>query len=513
MIRPARLGERLSGPGTAFAAPRGLQYVQRVSRVWSLARAYWLDGLIVVAAGASALEVALRNDPAREPTVAPWFAVPAIALVMLPLLGRRRFPFAAPASVWLLAAALSFVDGDLVPFTATASVAGLVAAFLLGNLPDSVQARFGLAVVFIGAEIVVYHDPSHGAGELIFTPLLFVIGWLAGFALRERAEQAEAAEVRASLAEREREAAARIAVAEERSRIARRIVEAGDAERRRLERDLHDGAQSRLVAVAVKLRLARVKAQGQPEVAELLDESTAELQASLDELRELARGIHPAVLTDRGLPAALEALAGRAPVPVEIAAVPPDGLPDAAATAVYFVVAEALTNVAKYARAEHATVAVRRVTDKVLVEVSDDGVGGADVAGGSGLRGLSDRVSALDGRLELSSPVGEGTRVRAEIPSRRPHRSARPERPPAFATLLTRPPDAKASPRRRHGLDQEITGRRPHVAGRRRQREHRARCGVGSPGGDSGGRGRHGRFHGGAGRGQRREAGNQRQGG
>ncbi len=387
-----------------------------MSRVWSLARAYWLDGLIVMAAVASALEVALRNDPVREPTVAPWFAVPAIALVILPLLGRRRFPFAAPASVWLLAAALSFVDGDLVPFTATASVAGLVAAFLLGNLPDSVQARFGLAVVFIGAEIVVYHDPSHGAGELIFSPLLFVIGWLAGFALRERAEQAEAAEVRASLAEREREAAARIAVAEERSRIARRIVEAGDAERRRLERDLHDGAQSRLVALAVKLRLARVKAQAQPEVAELLDESTAELQASLDELRELARGIHPAVLTDRGLPAALEALAGRAPVPVEIAAVPPGGLPDAAATAVYFVVAEALTNVAKYARADHATVAVRRVADKVLVEVSDDGVGGADVAGGSGLRGLSDRVSALDGRLELSSPVGDGTRVRAEIP-------------------------------------------------------------------------------------------------
>jgi signal transduction histidine kinase len=245
-----------------------------------------------------------------------------------------------------------------------------------------------------------------------------VIGWLAGYAVRERAEQAEAAELRARLAEREREAAARIAVAEERSRIARRLVEAGDAERRRLERDLHDGAQSRLVALAVKLRLARVKAQAQPqpEVSKLLDESTAELQASLEELRELARGIHPAVLTDRGLAAALEALASRAPVPVEIESVPPDGLPDAAATAIYFVVSEALTNVVKYAQAEHATVAVRRVADRVLVEVSDDGVGGADVAGGSGLRGLSDRVSALDGRLELSSPAGEGTRVRAEIP-------------------------------------------------------------------------------------------------
>ena len=267
-----------------------------------------------------------------------------------------------------------------------------------------------------GAAIVVYNDPSRAAGELIFTPLLFVIGWLAGFAMRERAEQAEAAGARARLAEREREAAARIAVAEERSRLARRIVEAGDAERRRLERDLHDGAQSRLVALAVKLRLARMKVEAQPEVSTLLDESAAELQASLDELRELARGIHPAVLTDRGLAVALEALASRAPIPVEVACEPPDGLPDAATTAIYFVVSEALTNVAKYARAEQATVAVRRVADTVVVEVSDDGVGGANLAGGSGLRGLSDRVSTLDGRLEVLSPVGEGTQVRAEIP-------------------------------------------------------------------------------------------------
>jgi signal transduction histidine kinase len=384
-----------------------------VTRVWSLARAYGLDALIVIAAVESALEVALRQ---REPETTLWFAVPAIALVTLPLLGRRRFPFAAPASVWLLAAALSFVDGRLVPTTATASVAGIAAAFLLGNLRDPVQARLGLAIVLGGAAIVVYNDPEHAAGDLIFTPLLFVIGWVAGFALRERAERAEAAETRASLAEREREAAARIAVAEERSRIARRLVEAGDAERRRLERDLHDGAQSRLVALAVKLRSARTRAQNQPEIATILDESSAELQASLDELRELARGIHPAVLTDRGLGPALEALASRAPLPVEIAGVPPEGLPEATATAIYFVVSEGLTNVAKYARAEHATVAVLRANERIVVEVNDDGVGGADLASGSGLRGLSDRVAALDGRLELHSPPGEGTRLRVEIP-------------------------------------------------------------------------------------------------
>jgi signal transduction histidine kinase len=389
-----------------------LQYVQRVSRAWSLARAYGLDLLIAIGAVASALQVALSDDPQREPETTPWFAAPAIALVVLVLLGRRRFPFAAPASVWLLAAALSFADGRLVTFTASASVAGFAAAFLLGNIRDVGQARIGLAIVLSAAAIVIYNDPTHDTGDLIFTPLLFATGWLAGFAMRERVEQAEAAEARARLAEREREAAARIAVAEERGRIARRIVEAGDAERRRLERDLHDGAQSRLVALAGKLRLARMKAADHTEVSKLLDESSAELQASLDELRELARGIHPAVLTDRGL----EAVASRAPGPVEISCEPPNGLPDATATAVYFVVSEALTNVAKYARAGHTTVAVRRVADKVVVEVSDDGVGGANLAGGSGLSGLSDRLSALDGHLEVRSPVGGGTLVWAEIP-------------------------------------------------------------------------------------------------
>ena len=194
-----------------------------------------------------------------------------------------------------------------------------------------------------------------------------------------------------------------------------RLVEAGDAERRRLERDLHDGAQSRLVSLAMKLRLARRRARD-PELAALLDESSAELQASLDELRELARGIHPAVLTDRGLGPALEMLANRAPVAVEIAGDAPGDLPAPVATAFYFVASEALANVAKYANAERAIVTVERGADRVVVEVADDGVGGADVASGSGLRGLADRVAALDGRLDVDSPRGAGTRLRAEIP-------------------------------------------------------------------------------------------------
>jgi len=195
-----------------------------------------------------------------------------------------------------------------------------------------------------------------------------------------------------------------------------RLVEAGDAERRRLERDLHDGAQSRLVALAMKLRSARTRADDRPELASILDESSADLEASLDELRELARGIHPAVLSDRGLRPALEALVSRAPLPVEISSDVDDDLPPAVATAIYFVVSEALTNVAKYARAGRAAVTVERQDDYVVAEVADDGVGGAQLAGGSGLRGLSDRVAALDGRLDLHSPPGGGTRLRAEFP-------------------------------------------------------------------------------------------------
>jgi len=194
-----------------------------------------------------------------------------------------------------------------------------------------------------------------------------------------------------------------------------RLVQAGDAERRRLERDLHDGAQSRLVALSLLLRAARKRADGDAGVAELIDQAQGELQTSLGELRELARGIHPAVLSDRGLEPALEALASRTPVPVDLA-VEAAELPEPVETAAYFVVSEALTNVAKYAQATHASVAVRQVNGNVTVEVSDDGVGGADAAHGSGLRGLADRVAALDGTLALDSPAGHGTRLHAEIP-------------------------------------------------------------------------------------------------
>jgi signal transduction histidine kinase len=196
-----------------------------------------------------------------------------------------------------------------------------------------------------------------------------------------------------------------------------RIVQAGYDQRRRLERDLHDGAQQRLMALGINLRLARDRIARKPEeAAELVDASLEELNAATGELRELARGIHPAVLTDRGLEAAINGLARRSPVPVEVLEAPDDRLPSSVESAVYFVVAEALTNVARYAQARAATVSVVRSNGEVEVEVRDDGVGGADPEHGSGLRGLTDRVAALDGRLELDSGDGEGTTLRARIP-------------------------------------------------------------------------------------------------
>jgi signal transduction histidine kinase len=196
-----------------------------------------------------------------------------------------------------------------------------------------------------------------------------------------------------------------------------RIVEAGDTERRRLERNLHDGAQQRLVSLALKLRLIKASLRKDPESAEaLLAEAESELDDALAELRELARGIHPAVLTDRGLEAAIRALAERAPIPVELTRLPEDRLPDSVEAAIYYLVAEAITNVAKYAQATRASVAVERSNGFATVVVRDDGIGGAEPVPGSGLVGLADRVEALGGRLHIESPPGRGTQLTAEIP-------------------------------------------------------------------------------------------------
>jgi signal transduction histidine kinase len=197
-----------------------------------------------------------------------------------------------------------------------------------------------------------------------------------------------------------------------------RIVRASDEAREKLERNLHDGAQQRLVAVSIQLRLALAKLAAAPEAAEtLLTSASEELTHAIDDLRELARGLHPAILTERGLGPALEVLAHRAPLRVAVTHDLHNGrLPAPVEAAAYYVVAESLTNVAKYAQATSVQVRVSQANGTALVEVVDDGVGGADVSRGSGLRGLADRVEALDGRLGVESPPAAGTRVWAEIP-------------------------------------------------------------------------------------------------
>ncbi len=198
-----------------------------------------------------------------------------------------------------------------------------------------------------------------------------------------------------------------------------RIVEASDSERRRIERNLHDGAQQRLVALSLRLRLARAKLRASPKEAErLLEEFSKELDQAVTEVRELAQGIHPVVLTERGLEAALEVLAARAPLAVALDVCVPERLPEHVETATYYSVSESLANVLKHAHADSATVRVEWVEGRVDVEIGDNGVGGADADRGTGLRGLRDRVEALDGELWVESAPGRGTLVRAKLPVR-----------------------------------------------------------------------------------------------
>ena len=386
-------------------------YVERVRRVGFLTGRYGFDLLIALAAIVGAVEVALRDDELRAPETARWVAVLAVALLVLPLLGRRRFPFAGPAAVWLLAAAFSFVDGRLIVSAFGAYVAGVAAAFLLGNLRTAVEARIGLAVVVGGAAIVVYNDPDHTPGDFLFVPAVFTIAWLAGFALRTRAAEAEAAEQRASQAERERESAARIAVAEERARITR---------------ELHD-----IVAHSVSVMVLQVGAVRHRLPQALADDKEALTaveqagRAALAEMRRLLGAMH-----DDG------SEVERAPQPgldnldtlvdkVRLAGLPvqvhvdgdPFPLPRAIDLSAYRIVQEGLTNSLKHARAGHAEVTVRYGLEGLQLEVRDDGAGAATSDGlGRGLVGVRERVKIYGGEMAAGAAPEGGFVLSARLP-------------------------------------------------------------------------------------------------
>jgi signal transduction histidine kinase len=388
-----------------------VEYLQRVSRIRSVAREYWFELLIGALAVAAMLELVVGRNSPGAPTTTLWFAVPAVAVLVLPLFARRRFPFAGPAAYWLLATALTFVDGLLIPFMVSLFPVGLASAFLLGNVRDSRRAWIGLAVVLGSITTVVYNIPGHLTAELIFIPVDFGISWAAGFALRERAEKAEAAEIRAKQAEREREAAARIAVAEERARIAR---------------ELHD-----VVAHAVSVMVLQVGAV-RHKLPDALAEDRDALRAveragrtALAEMRRLLAAIRPdgdeAELLPQpgldGLDSLVEEI-GRAGLPVQLHV---DGepfpLPRGIDLSAYRIVQEGLTNALKHARATNADVTVRYRADELQLEVRDNGAGSSTSDGlGHGLVGVRERVKIYGGEMTAGTATGGGFVLSTRLP-------------------------------------------------------------------------------------------------
>ena len=341
-------------------------------------------------------------------------------------LGRMRERASDPATWRDLAYLLLAFPLGIVSFTVVTVLAALVVAFATMPawwyaVPDGVE---------LGA-FLIDSWPEAIAAVPLAVPAFFLfalaVRWLAAL---------HVVAARALLARRH-DVELREAVTELQDSRAR-IIAAADAERRRLERDLHDGAQQRLVAVSMKLGMAKRRLAKGEDVGELVAGADTELHAAIAELRDLARGIHPAVLTDRGLAAALRDLATRASVPVEVAALPDERLPEPVEAAAYFTVSEALTNVAKYARASQARVEVARSNGHLAIAVADDGVGGASPEAGSGLRGLADRLGALGGTLDVESPPGAGTTLRASIPVREAPAEADPSATAAVASARRR---------------------------------------------------------------------------
>jgi signal transduction histidine kinase len=383
-----------------------------MSRIEYVTREYWFELLTALLLLAGIVQLAVLHDSAGAPSTTLWFSVPALVVLVLPLFARRRFPFAAPAAYWLLAAGITFGDGVLIAWVDSLGVIGLASALLLGNLRDRRKAVIGLGIVVGCMLVVVWNIPGpQPTNWFIFITLRFVAAWVAGFALRARVEEAEAAEVRAVKAEDEREAVARIAVAEERARIAR---------------ELHD-----VVAHAVSVMVLQVGA-----VRHKLPDS---LSQQRDALRSVERAGRTALAEMRRLLAAmrregdevefvpqpgLEAIdslldeVGRAGLAARLHVNgEPFPLPRGIDLSAYRIVQEGLTNALKHAHASDADVTVRYRPDEVEIEVRDNGAGSATTDGvGHGLVGVRERVKIYGGQMSAGTAPEGGFVLSTRLP-------------------------------------------------------------------------------------------------
>jgi signal transduction histidine kinase len=391
----------------------GLLAVRRRSAGRPLRRpiAFLVDSFVIGLLMISVMLVAaVLHEPAFQPIQRATFVVIGISPIvfMLALLSARLARSAVGDLV------IDLRGGDLAPRELRDAIAralrdpNLTLAYWLPHFeryadldgqPHEVPSPDGRSTTLIerdgGPVAALIHDPALDDEH----ELLDAVGAAAGIAL-------ENARLQAELAARLEEVKG--------SRV--RVIEAGQVERKRLERDLHDGAQQRLIALSLDLRMLEKELADNPAAVAQLEDAQGEITRSLDELRNIAHGLHPAVLSAHGLAVALEQIAARAPVPVGLTVGLEERLPEPVEVAAYYVVTESLANVGKHAQATAASVNILRSGEDVVVEVVDNGIGGADAEGGSGIRGLADRVEALGGRLRVWTPHGGGTRVRAEIP-------------------------------------------------------------------------------------------------
>jgi signal transduction histidine kinase len=403
-----------------------VQYGHRMNRTRYVARENWFELLIAVLAVAGALELVTRRHAPGAPATSLWFSVPAVVVLVLPLFFRRRFPFAAPAAYWLMATALSFADGLLIPFIGSLGVVGLATAFLLGNLRDERQAGIGLAVVLGCIVVVVANIPgAQSASDLVFIPLRFLVSWVAGYALRERSEQAEAAEMRATLAERDREAAEMRATLAEREREAAARVAVAE-ERARIARELHDIVAHAMSVMVLQVGAVRHKlpptleedreALGRVEQAGRT--ALAEMRRLLGAMRSDADGV------ELGPQPGLDALdslvddVSRAGLPVRLQVDgEPFSLPRAIDLTAYRIVQEALTNALKHAHASRADVTIRYGPDELVLVVADNGNGPATTNGsGHGLVGIRERVNIYGGAMRAGAAPDGGFILSTRLP-------------------------------------------------------------------------------------------------